>query len=166
VQILIGLGGNLGDPAATFAAAAGALARESRLAGRSQLWRSAPVGPPQPDFLNAALLVEIDSDPFRLLACAQRIELAAGRDRARETRFGPRPLDIDLLLAPGLVIESPSLVLPHPRLDERRFALLPAAELAPAWVHPRLHRTLADLAARLDPGSQQCERIGPWPGGS
>jgi 2-amino-4-hydroxy-6-hydroxymethyldihydropteridine diphosphokinase len=163
VQILIGLGGNLGDVASAFLAAAAGLARTCRIAGRSHLWRSAPLGPPQPGYINAALLIETDSDPLRLLACAQRLETAAGRDRTLQARLAPRPLDIDLLLAPGLVIESPALVLPHPRFSERHFALLPAAELAPDWVHPRLNSTVADLAARLDPGSQWCERIGPWP---
>jgi 2-amino-4-hydroxy-6-hydroxymethyldihydropteridine diphosphokinase len=163
VQILIGLGGNLGDVAAAFAVAAADLARTYRIVGRSHLWRTAPFGPPQPQYINAALLIEAGSDPLRLLACAQRLETAAGRNRARETPLGPRPLDVDLLLAPGLVIESPALVLPHPRLAERRFALLPAAELVPRWVHPRLHRSVADLAARLDPASQWCERLGSWP---
>lgn len=163
MQILIGLGGNLGDVAAAFAASAAALAETCRVAGRSSLWRTAPLGPPQPEYVNAALLLEVDVDPLRLLARGQRLEAAAGRTRDRELRFGPRPLDIDLLLAPGLVIESPALVLPHPRLAERRFALLPAAELAPDWIHPRLHLTLAALAARLDPGSQSCALSGPFP---
>ena len=162
--ILLGLGGNLGDVAAAFATATESLSRAVRIAARSGLWRTAPIGPSQHEFTNAALVVETDSDPLRLLACTQRLEAAAGRERARETRFGPRPLDIDLLLAPGLVIESTALLLPHPRFAGRRFALLPAAELVPAWVHPRLHSTVAELAARLEPGSQPCERIGGWPG--
>lgn len=166
MQILIGLGGNLGDVAAAFAAAAAELARTYHIVSRSQLWRTAPLGPPQPDYTNAALLVETGSDPFRLLACAQRLELAAGRDRAREPRFGPRPLDVDLLLASGLVLESPALVLPHPRLAERRFALLPAAELVPAWLHPRLHASVSDLVARLAAAAQPCERAGRFPGAS
>ncbi len=163
--LIVGLGGNQGDVGGAFAAAATALGRRFRVRAASSLWRSAPLGPAQPDFLNAALLLEVDCDPLRLLACAQRIEGAAGRDRGAEVRLGPRPLDIDLLLAPGVVVESPALTLPHPRLAGRRFALLPAAELAPEWVHPRLHRTLADLAAALPAEGQRCERVGRFPGG-
>ena len=164
MQILIGLGGNLGDVAAAFAAAAADLARTCRVMARSQLWRTAALGPPQPEYANAVLLIETDCDPLRLLVRAQWLELSAGRDRGREARFGPRPLDVDLLLAPGLVIESPALVLPHPRLAERRFALLPAAELTPGWVHPRLHRTVAELVDRLDDRLQPCVRVGRFPG--
>jgi 2-amino-4-hydroxy-6-hydroxymethyldihydropteridine diphosphokinase len=163
MRVLVGLGGNQGDAAAALAAATAAFGRCFRLLGRSALWRTAPLGPPQPDYLNAALLLEVDCDPLRLLACAQQLEAAAGRERDREQRLGPRPLDIDLLLAPGLVVESPALVLPHPRLVDRRFALLPAAELAPDWIHPREHRTVAALAAALDAEAQPCERVGPLP---
>ena len=163
MRILVGLGGNQGDVATTFATAAAALAREGRIAASSRLWRTAAVGPAQPEFLNAVLLLDLAHDPLRLLACAQRIEIAAGRDRRREARYGPRPLDIDLLLAPGMVVEAPALTLPHPRLGERRFALMPAAEVAPDWVHPRLHRSIAELAASLDARDQPCEAIGAFP---
>jgi 2-amino-4-hydroxy-6-hydroxymethyldihydropteridine diphosphokinase len=163
VLFIVGLGGNQGDVGGAFAAAAAALGRRFRVLAASSLWRSAPVGPAQPDFRNAALLLEVDCDPLRLLAFAKRLEVDAGRDRGTEERFGPRPLDVDLLLAPGVVVESPALVLPHPRLAGRRFALLPAVELAPAWVHPRLHRTLADLAAAVPAGTQRCERLGLFP---
>ena len=161
MRVLVGLGANQGDAAAALATATAALGHRFRLIGRSALWRTAPLGPPQPDYLNAALLLDVDGDPLRLLACTQRIEAEAGRDRGREPRLGPRPLDIDLLLVPGLVVESPALVLPHPRLAGRRFALLPAAELAPEWIHPREHRTVAALAAALDAEAQPCERLGP-----
>ena len=163
MRLLIGLGGNLGDVAAALAAAADGLARRCRIAGRSSVWQTAPVGPPQPEYLNAALLVDTEVDPLRLLACTQRLEVEAGRDRAAEVRLGPRPLDVDLLVALELVVEGPALTLPHPFLAARRFALLPACELAPAWVHPRLHRTLGELLASLDPAGQRCERRGPFP---
>jgi len=163
LRILIGLGGNLGDVAGAFGAAAEALAARFAVVARSSLWRSAAVGPPQPEFLNAALLVEAEEEPFSVLALLQTLEAGAGRDRRGESRFGPRTLDLDLLLAPWLVVESPALTLPHPRLAERRFALLPAAELAPGWTHPRRRLTLTELAAALDPREQPCERIGPFP---
>jgi 2-amino-4-hydroxy-6-hydroxymethyldihydropteridine diphosphokinase len=163
VRILVSLGGNVGDVMVTFARALTALARETRVLARSSVWRSAPLGPPQHDFLNAAALVEMDAHPLALLALCQRLEAAAGRDRIREECWGPRPLDLDLLIAPGVVIESPTLTLPHAHLAERRFALAPAAELAPDWVHPRLYRTLAELAASPSLVAQRCECIGPSP---
>ena len=163
MRILVSLGGNVGDVMVTFARALTALAREVSVPARSSVWRSAPLGPPQQDFLNAAALVEMDAHPLALLALCQQLEAAAGRDRTREERWGPRPLDLDLLIAPGVVIESPTLTLPHAHLAERRFALVPAAELASDWVHPRLHRTLAELAATPSVVTQRCERIGPLP---
>jgi len=163
MRLLLGLGGNLGDVAAAFAGAAAALSAHGRVVAASRVWRSAAVGPPQPDFLNAALLYETGDDAWRVLARAQRLECAAGRERERAVRWGPRQLDVDLLLAPGVVVESPALVLPHPRLAARRFALLPAAEVAPDWVHPRLRATLAELAARLDAADQPCAAIGDFP---
>jgi 2-amino-4-hydroxy-6-hydroxymethyldihydropteridine diphosphokinase len=163
MRVLLGLGGNLGNVPAAFAAAAGALAGRFRLLGCSGLWRTAPIGPPQPEFLNAALLVEADVDLLRILAICQHLEVAAGRSRGAEERFGPRALDIDLLLARDLVVESAALTLPHPRLAERRFVLLPAGELVPDWVHPRLHRTLSDLAATVAAADQPCRRAEPFP---
>ena len=159
MRLLIGLGGNEGDVLGAFS---GALANlEPRLTelARSSVWRSAPQGPPQPDYLNAAVLVETADHPLVILTFCQRLEAEAGRARAGVQRWGPRPLDLDLLIAPGLVIETPVLVLPHPRLAERAFALAPAAELAPDWLHPRLHRTLAELAAAPEIAAQRCDRI-------
>lgn len=161
--VLLGLGGNCGEVASAFARCAAALARQLPVLGASGLWRSAPVGPPQPDYLNAALLVRFDAPLRRLLATCRELEAAAGRDRGREPRWGPRPLDVDILLAPGLVVESPDLVVPHPRLAARRFALLPACELVPGWLHPRLRRSLAELLAGLDPLGQPCHPAGPFP---
>jgi 2-amino-4-hydroxy-6-hydroxymethyldihydropteridine diphosphokinase len=162
VRILIGFGGNVGDVTAAFASALDALAPEVHVLARSAVWRSAPLGPPQQDFLNAVALVETDAHPLTLLSLCRRLEEAAGRERSRAERWGPRPLDLDLLIAPGIVIESPTLTLPHPRLAERRFALAPAAELAPDWVHPRRHRTLAELVAAPALAAQPCERLGRW----
>jgi len=146
MRLLIGLGGNTGDVARAFARAAAGLAASYRILGASGLWRSAALGPQQSDFLNAALLLEVDAHPLDVLAACRRLEQDAGRRRDVEARWGPRPLDLDLLAAGDLVVESKALTLPHPRLAGRRFALLPAAELAPDWQHPFVHRTLAELA--------------------
>ena len=166
VVAYVGLGSNLGDRLGHLAAGVRGLAAapQVHLAGVSSIYESAPVdAPPQPDFLNAALLVEVDVAPLALLAICQRLETAAGRDRGAGARFGPRVLDIDLLLAPDLVVEGAALTLPHPRLAERRFALLPACELVPDWVHPRRHRTVAELAATVSPAEQPCRRVGSLP---
>jgi 2-amino-4-hydroxy-6-hydroxymethyldihydropteridine diphosphokinase len=163
VRLVLGLGGNLGDVGASFVAAAGTLAAHHRVLACSQLYRSRAVGPAQPDFLNAALLVVTDVDPAAFLAHCHDIETAAGRNRGAEARWGPRRLDLDLLIGDGPAIDTPTLVLPHPRFHERRFALLPAAELVPDWIHPRFHRSLADLVALLDPLAQPCECIDPFP---
>ena len=161
MRVIVGLGGNDGDVPGAFGAAVAGLARECSVVARSSLWRSAPVGPPQPDFLNAAVLVEMTAHPLALLALCQRLEAEAGRDRARGLRFAPRPLDLDLLIAPGVVIESPPLTLPHARFAERRFALAPAAEVAGDWLHPRLQRTLRALAESPVVAPQRCDPVAP-----
>ena len=161
--VLIGLGGNLGNVASAFAVVRDALAARGEVRGASGIWRTAAIGPEQSDFLNAALLLDLPGHPLSLLASCRGLEAAAGRNRSREGRWGPRPLDLDLLVAEGCVVASPALTLPHPRLAGRRFALAPAAELVPGWVHPRLHRTLAELAVDPAVAAQRCDRIGPFP---
>ncbi len=128
-----------------------ALAEDGLVLKTSRPWRTRPVGPPQPDFLNAATLIDWPGTPRSLLQRCRGLEAAAGRDRSTEPRWGPRPLDLDLLLAENIVCRGPGLELPHPRLHERRFALEPAAEVAPKWVHPLLGLAIEELArqARL-----------------
>jgi 2-amino-4-hydroxy-6-hydroxymethyldihydropteridine diphosphokinase len=146
MEILIGLGGNVGDPPRTFKEALASLGRTHRVAATSSLYRSRPVGPPQGDFFNMAALLEATVDVAALLAECQGLEVSAGRDRDPEARWGPRPLDIDLLIAAGVVRRGPRVELPHPRLAERAFVLVPAAELVPDWVHPIVGRTIGELA--------------------
>jgi len=151
MRVVLGLGGNLGKPEAAFAQALEALAGVGRVAAVSRLWRTRPIGPSQPDFINAAALLDWPAGPRSLLDRCRELEAVAGRDRAQEEPWGPRTLDLDLLLATSAVCRGPALELPHPRLHERRFALEPAAEIAPNWVHPLLGHTIKDLAeeARL-----------------
>ena len=163
MRIVVGLGGNLGEVAAAFARARSELAACGPVVAASGVWRTRAQGPAQDDFLNAALLLELRRHPLELLALTQRIEDEAGRDRRREARWGPRLIDLDLLIADALVVVAPALSLPHPRLAERRFALLPASEVAAEWVHPRLHRTVAELAAAIPAELQPCARVGPFP---
>jgi len=160
MRILIGLGGNVGGVRAAFALAAEALAGLGTVVARSSLYRTAAVGPPQPDYLNAVLLLDGELPPLELLDACQALERDAGRDRGREDRWGPRPLDLDLLLADGLVHRGPRLELPHPRLVERGFVLVPAAEIAPEWRHPTVGASLAELAGRIRPAATAAvERI-------
>ena len=146
MEILIGLGGNLGQPEVAFSQALEGLANEGRVMAVSKLWRTRPVGPPQPDYLNAAALIDWPAAPGALLHRCRELEVVAGRNRAQEERWGPRDLDLDLLIARSAVCRGPDLDLPHPRLHERRFALEPAAELVPHWTHPLLGLTIARLA--------------------
>ncbi len=146
MRVVLGLGGNLGKPRTAFAQALEALAGVGRVTAVSRLWRTRPIGPSQPDFLNAAALLDWPAGPMSLLDRCRELEAVAGRDRAREEPWGPRTLDLDLLLTTSAVCRGPVLELPHPRLHERRFALEPAAEVAPNWVHPLLGRTIKDLA--------------------
>jgi len=151
MRLIIGFGGNLGDPATAFAGALDALADEGWVLSTSQLWQTRAVGPAQPDFLNAAAVFHWPGDLSALLARCRELEFAAGRDRTTEERWGPRVLDLDLLLADGVVCRGPELEIPHPRFHKRRFALEPAAEVAPEWVHPLLGRSVSELADAARP---------------
>ena len=160
-MILIGLGANLpsvaGPPAATLAAALAALeAAGVRVERRSAWYRSAPVpAAGQPWYVNGVVAVATSLGPAELLALLHRIEARFGRVRRRQNE--PRVLDLDLLDFDGLVRQEPP-VLPHPRLQERRFVLLPLADIAPAWRHPVSGAALAELIAGLDP-EQRVERL-------
>lgn len=147
-RVVLGLGGNTGEPASAFRKALERLACDGRIEAVSRLWRTRPVGPMQPDYLNAAAVFSWPAGPRSLLARCRQLEAAAGRDRSTEARWGPRVLDLDLLLAEALVCRGPTLELPHPCFHERRFALEPAAEVAPEWRHPVLGLTIGQLADR------------------
>ena len=160
----IGLGANLpshaGTPAQTIAAATARLAEYGAVVARSGLYRTAPVGyVAQPDFLNAALVLETALSPLALLDAMLEIERNYGRDRTQGPPKGPRTLDLDLLLMDALVLEEPTLTLPHPAMHARRFVLAPLAEIAPAWEHPVLHCTMAELLAALPQNAGAVTRI-------
>jgi 2-amino-4-hydroxy-6-hydroxymethyldihydropteridine diphosphokinase len=146
----IGLGGNTGDREATLREAARRVARLGTVVAMSSLYETAPWGKrDQPDFLNAALILDTRLAPTELLQALLGIERELGRDRAREEQWGPRSIDLDLLLYDDRVNEAEP-ALPHPRLAERAFALVPLAEIAPDLVHPRLGVRVDELARRAD----------------
>lgn len=135
MRAVLGLGGNLGDRAANLSAAVKALEHlpGTRVTALSSLYETAPVGyADQPDFLNRVAVVETSLSPRALLGSCLGIEAALGRVRGR--RFGPRVVDIDLLLYEGVASGDPELTLPHPRMMERAFVLVPLAELFPDHV--------------------------------
>jgi 2-amino-4-hydroxy-6-hydroxymethyldihydropteridine diphosphokinase len=133
VEALLALGGNVGNSRAILDRAINLLCdgKDVRLKARSSDYRTPPWGfKYQPHFINLAIAVETTLGPHELLARAQNIELQLGRDRAHEKRNGPRTADIDILAYDDLTLDEPNLTLPHPRLFERAFVLLPLAEIA------------------------------------
>ena len=155
---LIALGGNVGDVRATFKQAVAQICElaQARLLARSSDYSTPPWGEEQqPRFVNAAIEIETSLDPQALLAVLQTTERTFGRDRANERRWGPRPLDLDLIAYDDVSLQTPPLTLPHPRLFERAFVLVPLAEIAA----DRLigGRRVADALARLS--SHGIERL-------
>ena len=158
----VGLGGNVGDAVATVRAAIEALSRlpGTRLLRASRLYRTPAWGVrEQADFINAVVLLETSLGPRVLLDRMLEIERNFGRER-RE-RWGPRVLDLDLLDHRGTVRDGPdSPLLPHPRLSDRAFVLLPLRDIAPGWRHPASRRTIAELLESL-PEGQRIRRLRP-----
>ncbi len=152
--IYLSLGSNVGDRAAHIARAIEALnAAGVRVLRQSSLYSTEPVDlRTQSWFLNCVLEAETALMPRQLLRVLQEIERALGRKRL--VRSGPRVMDIDLLLYGSSVVHTAELEVPHPRVAERRFVLMPLAELAPALRHPTLRRTIAELLAETRDRSQ------------
>jgi 2-amino-4-hydroxy-6-hydroxymethyldihydropteridine diphosphokinase len=151
-EALLALGGNVGSVRDTLDRAIAALSdgETVRLIARSSDYRTPPWGvADQPPFVNLCIAVETALAPHALLARAQAVERAFGRQRAGEARWGPRPLDIDLIAYDDVTLATPELILPHPRWFERAFVLVPLAEIAPDWVIAgrRVREALAETDA-------------------
>ena len=164
LRVVLGLGGNIGDPALAFAAALAEFSDDGWIIATSRLWQTVAVGPEQPDYLNAAAVIHWPGGPRALLEKCRALEAEAGRDRGTEERWGPRALDLDLLLADGLVCRGPKLELPHPRFHQRLFALEPAAEVAPEWLHPLLGETVSELVEARRPNEPDGSVVALEPG--
>jgi 2-amino-4-hydroxy-6-hydroxymethyldihydropteridine diphosphokinase len=160
-SFVIGLGANLGDRLGTLKSALAGLSRLGHVRGLSALYETAAVGPPQPDYLNAAVLLESKLGPLELLGQLLEVERAHGRER-RE-RWGPRTLDLDLLFSPALIVSDPALTLPHPELTRRVFALAPLLDVAPEARDPRSGERYGDLVLALgDQGVRRLETGESW----
>lgn len=151
--VFIGFGSNVGDRLdyCDRAVTLLSLLPHTQVVGVSSLYETEPVNdgaaPGEGWFLNGVLQLETDVTPRSLLAVCREIEQALGRDQ--DDRKGPRTLDLDILLYGGHVIDEPGLLVPHPRLHQRRFVLVPMVELAPDWQHPVSRRTMQALLDEL-----------------
>jgi 2-amino-4-hydroxy-6-hydroxymethyldihydropteridine diphosphokinase len=145
----IGLGSNLGDSQAILA---GAIERlkihpQIKLLALSSWYLTAPIGPPQPDYLNGCATIETRLTPLDLLSVLQSIEAEFGR--VRQEVWGARTLDLDLLLYGDRIINLPTLQIPHPHMCDRAFVLVPLSEIAPDRLEPRSGKSIATLAKKL-----------------
>lgn len=146
----IALGSNLGDSLGTLESAIQDLSKIDAIAleACSHWYQTKAIGPPQPDYLNGCAILQTALEPFALLEVLLELEKKFGRER-RE-RWGPRTLDLDLLLFDDLILDSPPLQIPHPRMRDRAFVLIPLNEIAPDWIDPISGKTVAHLAQKVD----------------
>ena len=145
--VLLLLGGNLGAVKERFNEVIATLRELGDIISSSSLYRSEAWGMGEaPDFLNQALVIRTPLKPEELLLQLKEIELSFGRQRKDSSAYESRTMDIDILLIDTLIIETPSLTVPHPRMHQRKFTMIPAAEIAGNWHHPVFNKKLASLA--------------------
>ncbi len=147
--VYLALGTNLGNRLANLNAAIKLLSQSSVINLQSSIYETPPWGyTDQPAFLNMAVKAETDLDAASLLKRLKQVEAEVGR--VESFRWGPRQIDIDILFYDDLIFESESLIIPHPRLHERAFVLVPLTDIAPDFVHPILKKTIKELLAQMD----------------
>jgi 2-amino-4-hydroxy-6-hydroxymethyldihydropteridine diphosphokinase len=162
MEVYLGLGSNLGDRKTNLEKALQLLGERLTIRQVSSLYQTEPVGhKEQPMFLNAVCRAETDLGPLQLLSLIKGIETALGR--VPSFADGPRSIDVDILLYGGLSMETADLTIPHPRMAERAFVLIPLLELTPELVHPVSGESVKDLAAAVQ-GQQGVEKIGKLEG--
>lgn len=150
-QCAIALGSNLGDSQGILSAALQVLAATPGIAVQkvSNWYRTKPIGGiPQPDYLNGCALLQVQLPPQQLLKTLLATEAKFGR--VRRERWGARSIDLDLLLYADLILEASELEIPHPRMNERAFVLVPLAEIAPHWIEPVSGKAIAQLLQEVD----------------
>jgi len=150
--VYLGLGSNLGDRLANLRAAVDALGPEVRVLAESGIYETPPWGyTEQPAFLNMALKAETNLEPRALLKHLKNIEAGLGREKS--FRYGPRKIDMDILLYEDRIFSNEMLVIPHPRLHERAFVLVPLADVGAEVKHPVLHKTVTEMLVEVDAGA-------------
>lgn len=149
-ECAIALGSNLGDSHAILNSALATLATvpQISLQACSCWYQTKAIGPPQPDYINGCALLQVNISPQELLETLLSIETSFGR--VRTERWAARSLDLDLLLYDDLIVNTPTLTIPHPRMRERAFVLVPLAEIAPDWIEPVSGRAIAELVKDVD----------------
>ena len=161
VTVYLGLGSNLGQREANLSRAIQILGQQMRVLRISSIYETAPWGyTDQPDFLNCVLEVETMLPPPRLLESVKGLEKDMGREQS--FRYGPRLIDVDILLYGDSSTDLPDLQIPHPRMPQRAFVLVPLAELAAGLAHPTLKVTIDELARRVE-GKEEVKPWGPPP---
>jgi len=150
VKCAIALGSNLGDSKQILNQALEILSQTSgiELISHSSWYETVPVGPSQPNYVNGCAILETQLSPEHLLKILLTIEQHFGR--IRQERWGPRILDLDILLYDDLILEMANLAIPHPRMNERAFVLVPLAEIAADWIEPISRQTILQLSQAID----------------
>lgn len=146
----IALGSNLGDSLTTLESSLTVINSIPgvNLVAVSSWYRTQPIGPPQPDYLNGCAILNVQQTPEELLALLQAVELQFGR--VRNEKWGARTLDLDIILYEDLIINTPNLTIPHPIMHERAFVLVPLAQIAADWQEPKTEKAIAQLAREID----------------
>jgi len=161
--VFLGLGSNMGNRKLHLKQACTKLSSHPKIQIKktSSLYETDPIGPKQRRFLNAVIQIKTELTPGALLRLAKKIEKIQGRKKT--VFWGPRPLDVDILLFGHKMIHTPSLTIPHPQLHKRRFVLVPLKEIASTFKHRGLNKTISELCGRLTPEDQKVRLFGSFP---